>query len=199
MEEVKGTKQKIIYESLRLFSDRGYDGVSMREIAAAVGIKGASIYNHFRGKEDIFSAIFEQMTKMYDENVGMTLHLSDSAETAVQTFLGIEKETLWEMAEYIFSFFTQNKFVVMFRKLLVSEQYKSSMAAKRSTPSSVFPAITCPISTPTPSSPPSATPTPPSASGYRSLKRRWRSEESGGSGLRRLKELALQAVQQKVP
>ena len=52
------TKKRIIIESLRLFASKGYDGVSMREIAAAVGIKGASIYNHFKGKEDIFLAIF---------------------------------------------------------------------------------------------------------------------------------------------
>ena len=45
----KNTKQKIIEESLKLFSEKGYEGVSMREIASAVGIKGASIYNHFKG------------------------------------------------------------------------------------------------------------------------------------------------------
>ena len=59
MGEIISTKQKILYESLKLFSNKGYDGVSMREIASAVGIKGASIYNHFKGKEDIFQGIFE--------------------------------------------------------------------------------------------------------------------------------------------
>ena len=43
------TKERIIYESLRLFSEKGYDGVSMREIAAAVEIKAASLYAHFEG------------------------------------------------------------------------------------------------------------------------------------------------------
>jgi len=33
-------RKKLIAESLELFSKRGYDGVSMRDIAAAVGIKG---------------------------------------------------------------------------------------------------------------------------------------------------------------
>lgn len=55
MEKQMTTKQKIIIEALRLFSAQGYDGASMRDIAEAVGIKGASIYNHFKGKEDIFN------------------------------------------------------------------------------------------------------------------------------------------------
>lgn len=131
MEEVITTKQKIIYESLKLFSEKGYDGVSMREIAAAVGIKGASIYNHFKGKEDIFTAIFEQMTKLYDVEVAISLQLSAPPEDlAKQTFFTIEENKLQEMAEYIFSFFTLNEFVVMFRKLIVTEQHKSLIAAK---------------------------------------------------------------------
>ena len=36
----------------------------MREIAKAVGIKGSSIYNHFRGKEDIFSELFNYLAPL---------------------------------------------------------------------------------------------------------------------------------------
>ena len=52
----KTTKERIIYESLRLFSEKGYDGVSMREIAAAVEIKAASLYAHFDGNNRPFIA-----------------------------------------------------------------------------------------------------------------------------------------------
>jgi TetR/AcrR family transcriptional regulator, cholesterol catabolism regulator len=40
-----------------LFYEKGYHATSMREIAAAVGIKAASVYNHFGGKEDILFEI----------------------------------------------------------------------------------------------------------------------------------------------
>jgi len=53
------TREDIIDASVKLFSDRGYDKVSMRDIAALVGIKAASIYNHFASKRDILSSIFE--------------------------------------------------------------------------------------------------------------------------------------------
>jgi AcrR family transcriptional regulator len=45
-------------EAINLFSEWGYDSVSMRDIAARVGIKAASIYNHFSSKTDLFREIY---------------------------------------------------------------------------------------------------------------------------------------------
>jgi AcrR family transcriptional regulator len=53
------TKKRIIDAAINLFSDRGYEAVSMRDIAAVVGIKAASIYNHFPSKRDILRTIYE--------------------------------------------------------------------------------------------------------------------------------------------
>jgi len=61
---VTSTREKILNESLDLFAAKGYHGTSMREIAKAVGIKGSSIYNHFRGKEDIFSELFNYLAPL---------------------------------------------------------------------------------------------------------------------------------------
>ena len=41
------TKEKIFNASLDLFSKKGYDSVSLREIAEEVGIKKSSIYSHY--------------------------------------------------------------------------------------------------------------------------------------------------------
>ena len=35
----RNTKETILFESLKLFADKGYDGVTVRDIAAEVGIK----------------------------------------------------------------------------------------------------------------------------------------------------------------
>ncbi len=40
------TKENIEFQALNMFSERGYKGVSVRDIAAAVGIKESSIYKH---------------------------------------------------------------------------------------------------------------------------------------------------------
>ena len=48
------TKEKIFDVSLDLFSKKGYDSVSLREIAEEVGIQKSSIYSHYSSKEAIF-------------------------------------------------------------------------------------------------------------------------------------------------
>ena len=69
------TKEKIFEVSIDLFSKKGYDKVSIREIANNVGIKESSIYNHYSGKEAILDTIFEyykenmKKTKTYYEEV----------------------------------------------------------------------------------------------------------------------------------
>ncbi len=53
------TSALIITRALGLFSKMGYEATSMREIAAAVGVKPPSLYNHYRSKEDILWEIVQ--------------------------------------------------------------------------------------------------------------------------------------------
>lgn len=62
------TKEKIFYVSLDLFSQRGYDSVSLREIAEEVGIKKSSIYSHYPSKEAILMDIFDYFTRQFEFN-----------------------------------------------------------------------------------------------------------------------------------
>lgn len=126
----KSTKQKILEESLKLFSEKGYEGVSMREIAAAVGIRGASIYNHFKGKEAIFQGIFEEMTKRYDGVAAMLSIPTEETTEAAQRFIGLGEQEMLQLAKALFTFFAQDEFVVRFRRMLVAEQNRSPLAAK---------------------------------------------------------------------
>lgn len=60
------TKQRILDEALRLFSQSGYDAVSVERIASAVGIKAPSLYKHFKSKQKIFDAIVAETYRRYD-------------------------------------------------------------------------------------------------------------------------------------
>ncbi len=55
----KSTKERLFEVALDLFAQKGFDAVSMREIAEAVGIKKASLYSHFSSKDDLLEKIFE--------------------------------------------------------------------------------------------------------------------------------------------
>jgi len=47
-------KAKIMTAVIPLFAEKGYDGVSMREIARTVGLKAASLYHHFPDKQTLY-------------------------------------------------------------------------------------------------------------------------------------------------
>jgi len=51
------TRQAIEDAAYELFLEQGYSATSMRQIANQAGIALGGIYNHFKGKDDIFEAI----------------------------------------------------------------------------------------------------------------------------------------------
>lgn len=66
----KSTKDTILDVAVELFAEKGYNRVSIREIAAAVGIKGSSIYNHFKSKEDIMDTMLSLYKEESDKYFG---------------------------------------------------------------------------------------------------------------------------------
>ena len=58
------TKQKILDCAIDLFALKGYTETTIREIAAAVGLKEASIYNHFLSKSAILEYALEEYTQI---------------------------------------------------------------------------------------------------------------------------------------
>lgn len=123
------TKERIIYESLKLFSEKGYDGVSMREIAAAVEIKAASLYAHFKGKEDIYNAIVDVMKERYNQQATQLQIDGSHPEADVDVYKDISAEKLCAIGEQLFLFFVHDEYTKMYRKMLTIEQFKNPMIA----------------------------------------------------------------------
>src|SRR5512140_725368 len=61
MEALESTnmRDRILAEAARRFVVHGYNGISMREIAAACRISKAALYYHFTDKEDLIVAVLE--------------------------------------------------------------------------------------------------------------------------------------------
>jgi len=51
------TREAVLEAARRLFTQRGYDGTSMRDIAGEVGLTNAALYYHFPGKDSILAAL----------------------------------------------------------------------------------------------------------------------------------------------
>ncbi|WP_347374103.1 TetR/AcrR family transcriptional regulator [Aequorivita sp. Q41] len=62
-------KEEIISVASRLFNEKGFQAVSMRDIATAMNIKAASLYNHISGKQQILSEIILEVAKAF--TIGM--------------------------------------------------------------------------------------------------------------------------------
>ncbi|MCD9141623.1 SACE_7040 family transcriptional regulator [Streptomyces albireticuli] len=50
-------RERILQEAARLFAERGFHGVGVDEIGAAVGISGPGLYRHFAGKDAMLSEL----------------------------------------------------------------------------------------------------------------------------------------------
>nr|WP_320051182.1 TetR/AcrR family transcriptional regulator [uncultured Desulfuromonas sp.] len=61
------TKERIIETAVTLFNEQGTKAVTTNHIAAAMGISPGNLYYHYRNKEEIIRAIYEQM-----DEVGMS-------------------------------------------------------------------------------------------------------------------------------
>lgn len=71
-----GTRERIIEIARRLFSQHGYLGVSMSDIAGRANITKAALYHHFTGKTEIYREVLDDVSgrlsaliaKALDEN-----------------------------------------------------------------------------------------------------------------------------------
>ncbi len=70
-------KEEIILTAARLFKEKGYVAVSMRDIAQAMGIKAASLYNHIDGKQEILSTLILEVAHEFTS--GMNRVTSENA------------------------------------------------------------------------------------------------------------------------
>lgn len=124
------TKKMILKKALELFSESGYDAVSVGEIARAVGIKAPSLYNHFPSKQAIFDAIVEETSKEFEKNTDeVAIHVQNSARD-VTAFSKITEDDLVEKVHQIFNISLHDENIALFRKMMTIEQFRSDELSK---------------------------------------------------------------------
>jgi len=130
-----GTRETILNEALDLFSLKGYEAVSVRDIARAVGIKESSLYNHFANKQAIFdtliaeyagkgSEFFKQM-QVIDESMEFTV----DART-VDMYRNMSNDQFALIAGSIFDYYFTDGINVKLRRMLTIEQYRNPAVGK---------------------------------------------------------------------
>ncbi len=59
------TRRNIIEKSMQLFSVKGYFNTSIDAIAKASGLTKGGLYGHFRNKEEIWYAVYDECVRMW--------------------------------------------------------------------------------------------------------------------------------------
>jgi AcrR family transcriptional regulator len=73
-----GTVRRIQEVALVRFAERGFHGVSVRTLAEEVGLRGASIYTHFRSKEDLLHGLIELGHRVHHQALRAALLEADA-------------------------------------------------------------------------------------------------------------------------
>jgi AcrR family transcriptional regulator len=73
----RNKREEILGLSVPLFATTGFDGVSMRDIAAAVGVTPAALYHHFSDKEQLY---LDAVGYAFEEKVGPLKSLLEGGE-----------------------------------------------------------------------------------------------------------------------
>lgn len=71
-------KEEIVGTAARLFTEKGFSAVTMRDIAKAMGIRAASLYNHISSKQEILSDIIISLAEEFTEGMAI-IKSSDSS------------------------------------------------------------------------------------------------------------------------
>ncbi|MEB2493246.1 TetR/AcrR family transcriptional regulator [Peribacillus frigoritolerans] len=79
------TYNQIKNVALNHFTDNGYEGTSMAQIAEDVGIKKPSLYSHFKGKDELFLQV---CSDVFDDELKFAINYIDSNKTRpIEEFL----------------------------------------------------------------------------------------------------------------
>lgn len=119
------TKERILVAALGLFARRGYEAVSVSDIAGELGMTKGALYKHYRSKRDIFDHIVARMEQQDAARAG-EFHLPE--ETLAEMEMQYRSASLEALAAYSAAqlrYWTQEAFAAPFRRLLTLEQYRS--------------------------------------------------------------------------
>ncbi len=95
-------KEEIVRIAAKLFKEKGYSAVTMRDLAKAMGIKAASLYNHINSKQDILNTIIISLAEEFTEGMKSIQSSKDSCidklKKIIELHVTISSQNIYGMA-----------------------------------------------------------------------------------------------------
>lgn len=123
------TRERIIEVSLELFAKRGFSGVTVRDIAKAVGVRESALYKHFKNKQDILDKIIiEMQDRIHKTYIEQQVPEAVSQDVA-KGYRELSAQQLKHISWQLFCLYTKDPMVSNYRKLLMREMLVSEHIA----------------------------------------------------------------------
>jgi AcrR family transcriptional regulator len=95
-EQSEATQAALLSVARDLFAERGYADTATEEIVERAGVTRGALYHHFRDKEDLFRAVFEQLEQELLERAASAFkpntEVWENLQNAMQAFLDASLE-----------------------------------------------------------------------------------------------------------
>lgn len=85
--ETTPTREAILVEARRCFAANGYEGTSLNDIAAGIGIRRASLLHHFPSKDAVYQAVFERALADWGERINKAVVEGEGPEGEGWTYV----------------------------------------------------------------------------------------------------------------
>ena len=89
-------KLEIVSTAAKLFRKKGYNSVSMRDLAQALDIKAASLYNHISSKQEILAIIILEVAENFTEHINTvfpeSINSVEKLESVIENHIQITVE-----------------------------------------------------------------------------------------------------------
>ena len=99
--EAHPRREELLAAAAKVFSARGYEGASLREICAAAGILAGSMYHHFRSKEDLFVSVHAEGFRHLNEVVDQALEGKTDPWARIEAAIGAHLAELVERNDVV--------------------------------------------------------------------------------------------------
>jgi AcrR family transcriptional regulator len=80
-------RDALLAAAAHLFAERGYAGVTLEELGAAVGVSGPAVYRHFSGKPAVLAALLLEASEGLLDGGGTVVDAAVDAEAALRALI----------------------------------------------------------------------------------------------------------------
>ena len=91
-------KEQIIQKALEIMKERGFSGLTMRDLAKSLGMEAASLYNHIASKDDLLERVCFGIATQLEEGIlevnDVYFNAVERLESAVRSHVNVLTQNL---------------------------------------------------------------------------------------------------------